>query len=321
MRRVVVTLLLALGLLGTLTPALWAQEDEFEEISAEEKAAIANPEGAADSHHHAEGPWQDRLREEIVFTRVWLVLPLILAGTLVFFARKWLWKYLVLGIALGSLGFWYEGCPCVVGTGVRLLSDPWRGIPPVGPAILLGTILLTTLFVGRMFCGYACPLGAAQEFLAFLRKVIRKTIQVPFAVEKRWRWSQWVVLIALAVASAWTAHYVFEDIDPFRALFARRGTVTQWALAAVLFPLCVFMDRPFCRFLCPVGPWLQAGSRWSLYRLRKTSTCNNCGLCRKRCPVNAIDSECVVENAHCVRCGECVKVCKREGVKLCRKVS
>lgn len=46
--------------------------------------------------------------------------------------------------------------------------------------LLLGILLLMTLFVGGIFCGWLCPLGTVQEWLyALRRKIIKNHCRFP----------------------------------------------------------------------------------------------------------------------------------------------
>jgi len=53
----------------------------------------------------------------------------------------------------------------------------------------------------------------------------------------------------------------------------------------------LFIGRPYCRFLCPLGVILRQFSRLSKWRVRITpNTCNQCKLCEDACPYGAIQS-------------------------------
>jgi polyferredoxin len=51
----------------------------------------------------------------------------------------------------------------------------------------------------------------------------------------------------------------------------------------------VFVNRPYCRFLCPYGVLLNVFSRFAGKHLTITpAECTNCRLCEESCPYNAI---------------------------------
>jgi len=53
-----------------------------------------------------------------------------------------------------------------------------KGLPPI---LVLGIIYLTAITVGRLFCGWACPLGMVQDFLVYLpitkQRLSSKTVE------------------------------------------------------------------------------------------------------------------------------------------------
>ena len=73
----------------------------------------------------------------------------------------------------------------------------------------------------------------------------------------------------------------------------------------------IVYDRFFCKYLCPMGAFLGAISRASLFKVRRNAaTCTNCKACDKVCPVNVdVSTVEVVNDAECINCNECVNVC------------
>lgn len=101
----------------------------------------------------------------------------------------------------------------------------------------------------------------------------------------------------------------------FRVLMAYLATSPKaWVLFAFL-ALFVFMRRPFCRAICPIGATFAIFNRFSLFRVRvRKDKCKSCNLCAKTCPVdNKI--YCTPSSDDCIRCLECVDTCSRGGVK------
>ena len=77
-------------------------------------------------------------------------------------------------------GFYRNGCICSIGAiqNVALaLADPTYAISISALAFFI-LPLLFALFVGRVFCGGACPLGAIQDL------IIIKPIELPVGVRK-----------------------------------------------------------------------------------------------------------------------------------------
>ncbi len=73
----------------------------------------------------------------------------------------------------------------------------------------------------------------------------------------------------------------------------------------------VFIDRPFCRYLCPLGALLGAISKVGAARVvRNEETCRHCQRCDQVCPVDIkVESMLQVRTTECLSCGECIAVC------------
>ena len=82
----------------------------------------------------------------------------------------------------------------------------------------------------------------------------------------------------------------------------------------------LFINRLWCRYLCPIGAFVRILSCFSLVKLvRDEAVCINCNLCNKACPENVEPAKQVVLTVDgCTHCLDCVGICPRglEGMKL-----
>jgi polyferredoxin len=170
-----------------------------------------------------------------------------------------------------------------------------------------------TYFLGRVWCGWLCHLGALQEFLH--RKGIVPELG-PSAV-RGLRWVRRVVLAALLVQLLVARRNLWEANDPFRAVFNLMvpDAWLGWALLVALLVSSLLVYRPFCRTVCPVGlvlGWI--GSLPGAARLRPTTDCTSCSVCQKRCPNGAIGDDSAPVPESCIACGECVVACRQDAL-------
>jgi NAD-dependent dihydropyrimidine dehydrogenase PreA subunit len=185
--------------------------------------------------------------------------------------------------------------------------------------ILLVVVLATALIFRRAFCGYICPLGAVQEFAGKIGLALfkGKRPQVPSALDRPARFLKYGVLIFFTVWSWQAASLVIRPYDPWVAWMhlTSKELLAEFSIGLIVLGVSivgsVVYDRFFCKYLCPMGAFLGAISRVSIFKVRREAdTCTNCKACDKVCPVNVKVSEAVVVNdAECINCNECVNVC------------
>ena len=185
--------------------------------------------------------------------------------------------------------------------------------------ILLGVVLVIAVMFRRSFCGSICPLGALQELFGKVGKAIwrRKRPQVPAAIDRPARYLKYVVLVVAAVWSWQAAELVIRPYDPWVAWMHLSSAEVLTSFSVGLAVLVVSIvgsivyERFFCKYLCPMGGFLGAISRFSLFKVRRNEpTCIDCGLCDKACPVNIkVSRVAVVESPECINCNECVNAC------------
>ncbi|NTU72297.1 MAG: 4Fe-4S binding protein [Coriobacteriia bacterium] len=189
----------------------------------------------------------------------------------------------------------------------------------VSSVILLGVTLAIAVVFRRAFCGYICPLGAIQEFAAKigLKLFKGKRPQMPAAIDKPARFLKYAILVFFAVWSWQAASLVIRPYDPWVAWMHLTSAelLAEFAIGFGVLVVSIIgsvvYDRFFCKYLCPMGGLLGAISRLSIFKVRRNdSTCTDCKLCDKVCPVNVkVSTVDVVNDAECINCNECVNVC------------
>lgn len=187
--------------------------------------------------------------------------------------------------SLAYFGFFREGCICSVGSvqnvALALFNDGYA--IPLTALLFFMLPLIYALAFGRVFCAGVCPLGAIQELVGFrsvkLPRVVESVmISVPF------------IYLGIAVLSAATeSQFLICRYDPFIGIFRLDAPYTMIVFGSLLLVAGVFINRPYCRYLCPYGVLLNIFSRFSAKHLTITpAECTNCRLCEDVCPYDAI---------------------------------
>jgi NosR/NirI family nitrous oxide reductase transcriptional regulator len=187
--------------------------------------------------------------------------------------------------SLAYFGFYRQGCICSVGSVQNVALALFNGNYTIPLSALLFFIipLLFALAYGRVFCAGVCPLGAIQELTGIRPVNLHKSVEVVLAS---------VPFIYLAVAvlfAATNSQFLICRYDPFIGIFRLDAPFTMIIFGALLLLSGIFLNRPYCRFLCPYGVLLNIFSRFAGKHLTITpAECTNCRLCEESCPYNAI---------------------------------
>lgn len=272
-----------------------------------------------------EPSWTESLWQTLRLPYIIVLLSLMVAGTF-FLSRGYRRaRPFAMLIAVGFLGFYVGGCPCPIGALQNVFIYVGDIAGHMTAYVQLGAVVLVTLLFGRVFCGWACPLGATQFFL-FRREQGKKNrrLEVPQEYHNILRWSKYGVLGVLIVLVILTGQPVFQDIDPFRALF---NLDFRWGVPLVflivVLAASLIIGFPFCKYACPLGAFLGLLQPLSLFKIRFNSSCTNCKVCSSvACDYGAIEQGATgptINQRECVRCGECLSRCSSGAISFTAK--
>jgi NosR/NirI family nitrite reductase transcriptional regulator len=247
--------------------------------------------------------------------------------TLILFAQEWitrrprLWRigrlsflastFLVLGMGLnGQLSV----VQVVAFVHSLLTGFRWETflIEPV-IFILWGFTALGMLFWGRgVYCGWLCPFGALQELTnAAAQKLGVKQIAVPQALHERlWviKYTLFMAILALSFYSMRDA-LILAEAEPFKTAISLRF-MRAWPFllfVAALLTASLFIERFYCRYLCPLGAGLAIPAKLKIFDwLKRRPQCGReCRMCETKCTVGAIDAIGRINANECVLCLRC----------------
>jgi NosR/NirI family nitrous oxide reductase transcriptional regulator len=169
------------------------------------------------------------------------------------------------------------------------------------------------LFWGRgPFCGWLCPFGALQELTNTAAKWLRvPQITVPWGLHERLWPIKYIIFLGLFGLSLYSVDMAerFAEVEPFKTAiilkFARSWPFVLYAGA--LLTAGLFVERFFCRYLCPLGAALAIPGRMrTIEWLRRWKECGSpCQRCAKECPVQSIHPEGHINVNECIYCMHC----------------
>ncbi|MDX1566306.1 MAG: 4Fe-4S binding protein [Longimicrobiales bacterium] len=243
-----------------------------------------------------------------------LVLLLVLVTAAFVAKTKPALRWLALAGTLGFLGYVDGGFLSVSHIVAGISAGPGVFLEDLSLLILASFTVVTTLFVGRVFCGYLCPFGALQDILD--RVVPRRfRRELPRAIHERALWVKYGVLaVVLAPAILGIPATVYHWFEPFGTVFFWSSSMALWAIAGGILVASAVVPRFYCRYACPLGAALALGSLASPFRIRRVEQCTLCRVCERKCPTGAIRRE-KIDFKECVRCNECeIQLLHRTGV-------
>ncbi|MBI9099115.1 MAG: 4Fe-4S binding protein [Spirochaetaceae bacterium] len=179
--------------------------------------------------------------------------------------------------------------------------------------VLMIIVFLSALIFGPLFCGWICPFGTFQEWISRIgRKLFKKRYNtfIPYKFDKYLRFLRYGVLIWVLIMTAWSGKIIFADYDPYYALFqfwTGEVAVTAFIALFAVLGLSLFIERPFCKYVCPYGAVLGLFNFIRIIPLRRNvSTCISCSACDKNCPMNIpVSKKKKIIDHQCISCFEC----------------
>ena len=194
--------------------------------------------------------------------------------------------------------------------------------------VLLIIVFLLTALWGRFFCGYLCTFGAMQELVGWISKRLLPRLRaIPEKADRVLKYVKYLVL-AMIVALVWIVQLpVDSSLSPwgvFGMLVSGNLTAMKAAVPTIGFGVLIailigsfFVERFFCRYLCPLGALFSLSSAHRLFRIRRREEfCSGCGLCSRNCAMGvSVHDKQAIKSGECIDCMRCIGVCGNEALR------
>ena len=198
-----------------------------------------------------------------------------------------------------------------------------------------GFLMFVGAVTGRFVCGWLCPFGLIQDLLhkiPFPKKI------TTFPGDKPLRKLKYVVLVLFVILLPMFlvdilgqgAPYFCKFICPAgtlegglplvllnKSMHSAIGWLYAWKnlLLFVTIIISLFIYRPFCKYICPLGAIYSVFNPVSVFRYRvDKNKCTDCGACANACKMQVNPAE-NANDLECIRCGACKKACPVKAIR------
>lgn len=193
-------------------------------------------------------------------------------------------------------------------------------------------IIPLTIIMGRFFCGWMCGYGAFGDFIYKISNRLFKTkFKVNEDTDMVLKSFKYVLLIFSIFVICTFNITIFKSFNPWDVFgmittvgklpdfsYIARSLTVGLILFIIIAVGSVFIERFFCRYLCPLGAIFSIISKLRITKIKKERTkCGKCRICTNSCAMGILlykyDS---VKSGECIDCMNCVTACPRKNVSF-----
>lgn len=211
--------------------------------------------------------------------------------------------------------------------------SPYLIIQGAAQGIITGSFLVFTamlfgsLFLGRVFCGWLCPAGGAQECMMLVNDKRAKGGRLDYI--KYLIWIPWLAGIAAAAIYAGGLKkfdFFYQTKYGISVSHPQAYIIYYGVLLLIIILALTAGRRGFCHYSCWMSPFMITGRRLGnalriphLHLEAQKEKCISCHQCTKSCPMS-LEVESMVKsgsmkNDECILCAQCIDICPKAVIK------
>jgi ferredoxin-type protein NapH len=193
-----------------------------------------------------------------------------------------------------------------------------------GSFLVFCMMFLFSIFFGRIFCGYVCPMSGLQECASRInnkapKQGIRNNIKYMI-------WVAWIVTIILCFINRTnevSVDFFYQTDHGISVSNIYAYVIYYGVIFLVLIPAVLFGKRVFCHYFCWMTPFMVIGTKVrnilhlpGLHINTRKDQCISCNKCNQICPMSLRVSEMAkqgkIKSTECIQCGECIDNCPKK---------
>ena len=261
--------------------------------------------------------------------KAWHVIGYLL-GFLLFYEPFMLFQRITSSF-LVETGFTSIHVPCARIPLANILTGQWQYSGPTSLCFCL-LLIVVSLWFGPLFCGWLCPAGAFSEYLSRLlpdKYKINWGQLVPLVPLRYGFFLGFLgsIILGLGIPCSYCNYYALEIFVGYlhtgQLLSSSLSLLMTFVVSNIFLGLFTKGGRGYCNLLCPVGTMCSlmhvlgqlVPGAFGMQVDKKL--CVGCGLCRKKCPMQAVSitqGKAQINRHHCIVCGQCRQVCPRKAI-------
>lgn len=195
-----------------------------------------------------------------------------------------------------------------------------------GSFIVFVCMLPGSVFLGRTFCGWLCPMGGMQECLFAVNENIPRQgwrNNIKYAI-----WVVWIAVVFICFIfrnKEFSIDFFYMTDHGISISEIYNYIIYYGVILLVLIPAVLFGKRVFCHYFCWMAPFMAIGTKTrhllhlpGLHITSEKEKCISCKKCNQKCPMGLNVAELVKGNhdfgTECIQCGSCADHCPKKAL-------